>query len=102
MRDVLPGEMVVITEDGELVSKQVHAPKELSPCVFEYIYLSRPDSILNDISVYDFQLGLGTRLAKKIKETGWDIDLVCPCRTVPVLLPSRFRQRWACRIVRAW
>ena len=78
VRDVLPGEMVVITEDGELVSKQVHAPKELSPCVFEYIYLSRPDSILNDISVYDFQLGLGTRLAKKIKETGWDIDLVCP------------------------
>ena len=78
VRDVRPGEMVVITEDGKLVSKQVHEPKELSPCVFEYIYLARPDSILNDISVYDFQLGLGTRLAKKIKETGWDIDLVCP------------------------
>jgi amidophosphoribosyltransferase len=78
VRDVQPGEMVVITEDGKLVSKQVHEPKELCPCVFEYIYLARPDSILNDISVYNYQLGLGTRLAKKIRETGWEIDLVCP------------------------
>lgn len=78
VRDVSPGEMIVITEDGKLVSRECHPPKELSPCVFEYIYLSRPDSILNDISVYDYQLGLGTRLAHKIMEKNWDIDLVCP------------------------
>ena len=78
VRDVVPGEMIVITDDGQLVTRQCLEPKQISPCIFEYIYLSRPDSVLNDISVYNFQLGLGTRLAKKIQETGWDIDLVCP------------------------
>ena len=78
VRDVNPGEMIVITEEGKLVTRECHPPKELCPCVFEYIYLARPDSILNDISVYNYQLGLGTRLAHKIMEQNWDIDLVCP------------------------
>lgn len=66
VRDVHPGEMVIITPEGQLVTQQC-APGQLNPCIFEYIYLSRPDSVLNDISVYNFQLGLGTRLARKIK-----------------------------------
>ena len=69
--------MVIITPDGELVSKQC-VPGVLNPCIFEYIYLARPDSVLNGISVYNFQLGLGTRLAERIRQTGWDVDVVVP------------------------
>ena len=52
----------------------------LNPCIFEYIYLSRPDSVLNNISVYEFQLSLGRALAKRIKESGLDkdVDMVSP------------------------
>jgi amidophosphoribosyltransferase len=78
VRDVQPGEMIVITEDGKLVTRECAPAKSTTPCIFEYIYLARPDSVLNNIPVYSFQLGLGTRLAKRIKQTGWDIDLVCP------------------------
>lgn len=77
LRDVQPGEMVIITEAGKLISKQV-IPGVLNPCIFEYIYLARPDSVMNEIPVYNFQLALGTRLAKRIKASGWHLDLVCP------------------------
>jgi len=77
VRDVMPGEMVVITPEGRLISHQC-AAGQTCPCIFEYIYLARPDSVLNDISVYNFQLGLGTRLAQRIRETNWDIDCVVP------------------------
>jgi amidophosphoribosyltransferase len=78
VRDVQPGEMIVITEEGKLVTRECAPAKSTTPCIFEYIYLARPDSVLNNIPVYSFQLGLGTRLAKRIKQMPWDIDLVCP------------------------
>ena len=65
VRDINPGETVVITEQGELLTRQC-AVGTMHPCIFEYIYLARPDSILNGISVYNFQLALGTCLAKRI------------------------------------
>lgn len=72
-----PGEAILITPEGEMISKQI-VEGQLVPCIFEYIYLARPDSVLNDISVYEFQLNLGRRLAKQIAAKGWDIDTVVP------------------------
>lgn len=77
VRDVRPGEMVIINPEGQLTSSQC-VDGSLCPCVFEYIYLSRPDSVLNDISVYNYQLALGTHLAKRIRASGWDVDVVVP------------------------
>ncbi|WP_345376588.1 amidophosphoribosyltransferase [Frondihabitans cladoniiphilus] len=80
IRDVAPGEAVFITLDGEMVSKQCHAHPRLVPCSFEYVYLARPDSVMNGISVYDARLRLGDRLADTIAKyapTG-DIDVVMP------------------------
>ena len=51
VRDVQPGEMVIITKQGDLICSQC-TRQQLAPCVFEYIYLARPDSVLNGISVY--------------------------------------------------
>jgi len=77
VRDVEPGEMIIITEDNQVHSRQCVEGK-LNPCIFEYIYLARPDSVLNEIPVYNFQLNLGSALAKRVKEVGWEVDLVCP------------------------
>eukprot|EP00798_Chlamydomonas_sp_ICE-L_P028271 gene28271-31376_t len=65
VRDVMPGEMIIITPLGKLLSRQC-VPGQCNPCIFEYIYLARPDSVMNNIPVYNFQLNLGTRLAKRI------------------------------------
>jgi hypothetical protein len=51
VRDVQPGEMCIITKAGELIASQC-TTQQLAPCIFEYIYLARPDSVLNGISVY--------------------------------------------------
>lgn len=77
VRDVRPGEAILITGDGEMISQQC-VSGQLSPCIFEYIYLARPDSVMNNISVYEFQLDLGRRLAQRIRTQGWDIDIVVP------------------------
>lgn len=52
---------------GKLVSRMCVSNSQTCPCIFEYIYLSRPDSVLNDMSVYNFQLGLGSRLSERIR-----------------------------------
>ncbi len=80
VRDVRPGEAILITPDGELTSRQCSRTSELVPCAFEYIYLARPDSVLSGISVYDARLRLGESLAETVAEqipTG-DIDVVMP------------------------
>ncbi len=80
VRDVAPGEAVFITRSGEMYSRQGAANPRLVPCSFEYVYLARPDSIMNGISVYDARLRLGDRLADTIAQYTpmGDVDVVMP------------------------
>lgn len=80
VRDVEPGEAILIAPDGTLSSRQCAADPRLVPCAFEYIYLARPDSVMNGISVYDARLRLGDVLADQIASevTAGDIDVVMP------------------------
>ncbi|WP_394768492.1 amidophosphoribosyltransferase [Lacisediminihabitans sp.] len=80
VRDVAPGEAIFIALNGEMISRQCAKNPRLVPCSFEYVYLARPDSIMNGISVYEARLRLGNRLADTIaKYTPMgDIDVVMP------------------------
>lgn len=78
--DVHPGEAIWIDENGDLHKKQCAEHPVYSPCIFEYVYLARPDSQLDGISVYEARLRLGENLAKEIKKSIplEDIDVVMP------------------------
>jgi amidophosphoribosyltransferase len=80
MRDVEPGEAVFIDMDGNLFSRRCADNAQLTPCIFEYVYLARPDSLIDGVSVYQTRLDMGATLAEKIKRE-WqhlDIDVVIP------------------------
>ncbi len=80
IRDVAPGEAVFIDVQGRLSTQQCAPAAQLSPCIFEYVYLARPDSMLDDVSVYKSRLRMGRMLAGKIRRE-WahhDIDVVIP------------------------
>lgn len=80
IRDIQPGEAVFISAEGVLTARQCAEHTHLSPCVFEYVYLARPDSIMDKISVYKARLRMGETLAEKILKTrpNHDIDVVIP------------------------
>ncbi|MGO2113332.1 MAG: amidophosphoribosyltransferase, partial [Pseudoclavibacter sp.] len=80
VRDVEPGEAVYITNGGVLFSKQCAQNPRLVPCSFEYVYLARPDSIMNGISVYESRLRMGETLAGEVASAvpEGDIDVVMP------------------------
>lgn len=79
VRDVAPGEVILIDYEGKMHSHQC-VPGKLYPCIFEYVYLARPDTMINKISVYKTRLRLGSFLAKQIiphlKEL--EIDSIIP------------------------
>ena len=80
IRDVAPGEAMFIERSGNLHSRQCAARTTLSPCIFEYVYFARPDSMLDHISVYKARRRMGDKLADKIKRLrpDHDIDVVIP------------------------
>ncbi|GAA5034235.1 amidophosphoribosyltransferase [Microbacterium fluvii] len=80
VRDVEPGEAVFISIDGKLHTKQCAKDAKLMPCSFEYVYLARPDSEMNGISVYEARLRMGERLADTIAKytPAGAIDVVMP------------------------
>ncbi|MFC4223955.1 amidophosphoribosyltransferase [Lysinibacter cavernae] len=80
VRDIAPGEAVFITTNGEIYSRQCAKNPRLIPCSFEYVYLARPDSTLDGISVYDARLRMGNYLADTVANYAplGDIDVVMP------------------------
>ncbi|HUK01964.1 MAG TPA: amidophosphoribosyltransferase [Steroidobacteraceae bacterium] len=80
VRDIGPGEAVFIDEQGRLHSQQCVASVRHTPCIFEYVYFARPDSIMDNISVYRARMRMGDRLAEKIQRERpeHDIDVVIP------------------------
>jgi amidophosphoribosyltransferase len=80
IRDVAPGEAVIMTDDGQLHARRCAEQVAHTPCIFEYVYLARPDSMIEDVSVYKARLRMGEKLAEKIRRErpDHDIDAVIP------------------------
>jgi amidophosphoribosyltransferase len=80
MRDIAPGEAVIITDEGKLYTRHCADGALHTPCIFEYVYLARPDSMIEDVSVYKARLRMGEKLAEKILRERPDhgIDAVIP------------------------
>jgi amidophosphoribosyltransferase len=79
-RDIGPGEAVFIDEQGRLHAQQFGSNLRHTPCIFEYVYFARPDSIIDKISVYRARMRMGDKLAEKILRAypQHDIDVVIP------------------------
>ena len=79
-RDLKPGEAIFIDKDGEVHTRLCSENSTVSPCISEYVYFARPDSIIDGISVYKARMNMGTALADNIKKAlpNNDIDVVVP------------------------
>ena len=80
VRDIAPGEAIFISEDCELFTRQCAENPVLSPCIFEYVYFARPDSIIDGVLVYKARLRMGQTLVQKLlrERPDHDIDVVIP------------------------
>ncbi len=80
VRDVAPGEAVLFTTDGQVHHRICADDPKLAPCLFEYVYLARPDSIMDDVAVYKTRMRMGEKLGRRLRRD-WpdnDIDVVIP------------------------
>ena len=80
LRDVAPGEAIFVDHTGAFHSRQCADNPSLNPCIFEFVYLARPDSVIDGTSVYETRLNMGGALAEKIRSMpeAKDIDVVIP------------------------
>jgi amidophosphoribosyltransferase len=80
VRDVAPGEAIFIDLEGRVHAEQCAAAPQLHPCMFEYVYLARPDSVIDGISVYQARLNMGETLAQRVinQMPPSEIDVVIP------------------------
>jgi len=80
VRDVQPGEAIVITARGELFAEICAEPQEHAPCIFEYVYFARPDSMIDNVSVHKARMRMGVKLGEKILRLrpDHDIDTIIP------------------------
>jgi len=80
LRDVAPGEAILVDQDGAFASRQCGPDVAFTPCIFEHVYLARPDSVMDGVSVYEARLHMGEQLAARIREKyrDLDIDVVIP------------------------
>ncbi|MEX1197057.1 MAG: amidophosphoribosyltransferase [Pseudohongiellaceae bacterium] len=80
VRDVQPGEAIYIDGDGQLHARHCAEQAEHTPCIFEHVYFARPDSLMDNVSVYKARLRMGERLADKVLKLrpDHDIDVVIP------------------------
>jgi len=101
-RDIKPGEAIFVERSGELHTAQCADPDKIdhAPCIFEYVYFARPDSMIDNISVYKARLRMGEKLAEKIQRE-WadhDIDVVMPIpdtsRTAAIMLATKLKVKF--------
>jgi amidophosphoribosyltransferase len=94
-----PGEAVFIALDGTVHAQQCADNPQLNPCIFEFVYLARPDSVMDNISVYQARLNLGETLAKRVISTvpPNEIDVVIPIPESSRPSARNWRSCWVCR-----
>ncbi len=80
IRDIAPGEAIFIDQEGHVVTLQCAENPRLTPCLFEYVYLARPDSIIDEVNVYKSRMRMGVKLAEKVmrERPDHDIDVIIP------------------------
>ncbi len=76
--EVAPGEVIFFPEGKEPIHREVMKSEQQAPCIFEHIYFARPDSILDERTVYETRLALGRRLAEEWLARGFEVDTVIP------------------------